>query len=240
MRVYVHRRRAGPKVWAVTGIIGFAAAAGVTQAGGGIDDPNSDRRCIAHERELGGCNPDVGKLFGRCVIMAGTGQPGVMWLPSTCTVPHAVPANVARAGDDQPRPALAGCGLTDTAAILATIRTLESGGRYSAVAPVENPDDAASGAYQFVRGTWAGYGGYRRAVDAPPAVQDAKATEHAQHWLNVGGVEAVPVGWYLGHIPQGAEWDTVPAAWAGNSATPRQYQRAWMATYARVTSGCDS
>lgn len=33
----------------------------------------------------------------------------------------------------------------------------------------------ASGKWQFVRGTWAGYGGYRNAADAPESVQDAKA-----------------------------------------------------------------
>lgn len=35
----------------------------------------------------------------------------------------------------------------------------------------------ASGIYQFVRGTWAGYGGYLNAADAPVHVQVAKARE---------------------------------------------------------------
>lgn len=34
---------------------------------------------------------------------------------------------------------------------------------------------SASGKWQFVRGTWAGFGGYVNAADAPEAVQDAKA-----------------------------------------------------------------
>jgi hypothetical protein len=49
----------------------------------------------------------------------------------------------------------------------------ESGGDYKA----ENPTSTASGKYQFLDGTWNGYGGYQHASDAPPAVQDAKACE---------------------------------------------------------------
>ena len=49
----------------------------------------------------------------------------------------------------------------------------ESGGDYTA----ENPTSTASGKYQFLDGTWNGYGGYQHASDAPPAVQDAKACE---------------------------------------------------------------
>lgn len=35
----------------------------------------------------------------------------------------------------------------------------------------------ASGKWQFIRGTWAGYGGYLNAADAPESVQDAKARQ---------------------------------------------------------------
>jgi hypothetical protein len=63
----------------------------------------------------------------------------------------------------------------------------ESGGDYKA----ENPTSTASGKYQFLDGTWNGYGGYQHASDAPPAVQDAKACEV---WDNGGGAShwAVP------------------------------------------------
>jgi hypothetical protein len=115
-------------------------------------------------------------------------------------------------------------------AILATIRTMESGGDYTA----EARSSTASGAYQFIDGSWGGYGGYARARDAPPAVQDAKAAELATAILaaNRGHVSTVPVSWYLGHVPVGDEWDTVPP---GNAITPRDYQRRWMATYAQLT-----
>jgi murein DD-endopeptidase MepM/ murein hydrolase activator NlpD len=118
--------------------------------------------------------------------------------------------------------------------VLATIRTVESGGDYHAQAS----GSTASGAYQFLDSTWAGYGGYPRAADAPSEVQDAKAAAYAQTILDThdGDVTAVPVAWYIGHVPPpgSPEWDTVPAPGAGNRLTPRQYQTKWMATYQRL------
>jgi hypothetical protein len=120
----------------------------------------------------------------------------------------------------------------ELAVILATIRTLESGGDYTAAAG----SSTASGAYQFLDSTWAGYGGYRRAMDAPPAVQDAKAAAWATAILqrNGGDVTSVPVSWYIGHVPVGGEWDTVPA-YPGNTLTPREYQQRWLAQYAELS-----
>jgi hypothetical protein len=46
----------------------------------------------------------------------------------------------------------------------------ESGGNYRA----QNPSSSASGAYQFLTSTWAGFGGYSAAKYAPPSVQDKK------------------------------------------------------------------
>jgi len=42
----------------------------------------------------------------------------------------------------------------------------------------------ACGKYQFIRGTWANYGGYVSACFAPEYVQDAKASEV---WANGAG-----------------------------------------------------
>ncbi|MGN6693915.1 MAG: transglycosylase family protein [Aquihabitans sp.] len=49
----------------------------------------------------------------------------------------------------------------------------ESGGNIRA----RNPSSSASGKWQFIRSTWAGYGGYSDAYLAPESVQDAKARE---------------------------------------------------------------
>ena len=49
----------------------------------------------------------------------------------------------------------------------------ESGGSLTA----RNPSSSASGKWQFLDSTWAGYGGYSSAYMAPESVQDGKARE---------------------------------------------------------------
>lgn len=77
-----------------------------------------------------------------------------------------------------------GSGSTGVDPRLERVAQCESGGNYRA----KNPRSTASGKYQILDSTWNGYGGYRRAMDAPPAVQDAKAKElwaggrGANHW----------------------------------------------------------
>lgn len=125
----------------------------------------------------------------------------------------------------------------DLGPVLATIRTLESGGDYAARAA----GSSASGAYQFLDSTWGDYQGYAQAWQAPPAVQDAKAAENVRGILdrNDGDVTAVPVVWYIGHVPAAGstEWDTVPAPGAGNRLTPRQYQQRWLTEYDHQRAG---
>lgn len=112
---------------------------------------------------------------------------------------------------------------------MATTRWLESGNRYDAQAR----GSTASGAYQILDSTWNGYGGYARAVLAPPEVQDQFAYESFTALLKRHGndVSTIPVSWYIGHVPRGAEWDTVPKPEAGNRLTPRQYQAKWMTKF---------
>jgi murein DD-endopeptidase MepM/ murein hydrolase activator NlpD len=120
----------------------------------------------------------------------------------------------------------------ELAIILATIRHMETGGDYT----VSVTTSTASGAYGFLDSSWGGYGGYARAKDAPPPVQDAKAAELATYILdrNGGDVSTIPVSWYIGHVPVGDEWDIVPRPDAGNRITPREYQRRWLNKYGEL------
>lgn len=96
----------------------------------------------------------------------------------------------------------------DLERFLAALRQQESGGNYKAYNP-----SGASGAYQFLDSTWANYKGYRRAMDAPPEIQDERARQLAQSYYNqFGSWEAVAKAWYAGpgfasknqNAPQGA------------------------------------
>jgi murein DD-endopeptidase MepM/ murein hydrolase activator NlpD len=146
-----------------------------------------------------------------------------------------IPA-VLGGGDSAP---FTGCGLyggeVDT--ILATIRQLESGDDYTAQAA----GSTASGAYQFINSTWDHYGGYARAADAPPEIQDAKAIEMVQQTLEAheSNVAAVPVVWYIGRVPapSSPRWDQVPVPQAVNTLTPREYQARWIDTYQQLLAG---
>jgi len=126
--------------------------------------------------------------------------------------------------------------------ILATIRSLESGGDYNAYNGGSNGANPATGAYQFLNSTWDRYAGYSEARQAPAGVQDAKATEHIISILNKHGndVAAVPVVWYIGHLPTPAssKWDNVPLPGEGNTLTLRGYQTRWVNKFLEI-AGAD-
>ncbi|HKO83934.1 MAG TPA: hypothetical protein VJ140_05085 [Actinomycetota bacterium] len=165
--------------------------------------------------------------------------PGIA--PSSCLQPV---AGTPRAEDDgAPAPAPSVCGAAGMDAVLATIRQHESGNRYA----IGLNAGGASGAYQFIRGTWNATA--KRAgrpelanvypYQASPADQDQLARQLVTEAL--GGTDdigRIPVVWYIGHVPGGGEWDTVPHPEAGNRLTPRQYQRKWMDTYRGNSGAC--
>lgn len=90
-------------------------------------------------------------------------------------------------------------------AFMAALRDVESSGNYRAVG-IETDWGRASGAYQFLDSTWGGYGGYSRAADAPPEVQDRKARELMQEYYNqFGSWDDVAAAWYSG---PGGNWQS--------------------------------
>jgi hypothetical protein len=86
----------------------------------------------------------------------------------------------------------------------------ESDGDYTA----ENPTSTASGAYQYIDGTWDGYGGYSRASDAPPEVQDLKMRADTQAaYERQGDWERVIAAHFAGEGRQDgpkSNWNTAP------------------------------
>jgi hypothetical protein len=112
--------------------------------------------------------------------------------------------------------------------ILETIRMKESRNNYSA----QNPVSTASGAYQFLDGTWQAlskkYGigtEYSKAKYAPPEIQDAVADKYVSDILKEAGgdISKVPVAWYTGNIRGSSD-----------AASPEQvaaYQADWLRVY---------
>jgi hypothetical protein len=124
----------------------------------------------------------------------------------------------------------------DIEKILAALRTNESGGNYGENSAKEG--STASGAYQFLDGTWkeraakAGVGTeYPRAYLAPPEIQDAVAAKWVQDILAMPGVNGdvskVPLVWFTGN-PEG---NIDAYAQSVNAVTPSQVQAKFMQTY---------
>lgn len=109
-------------------------------------------------------------------------------------------------------------------AVLAAIKQHESGGNYKSQSRISS----ASGAYQYIDGTWGGYGGYKRAFLAPPAIQDERAMKDLMNAYRTYNdwEKAVANHFYPAWAGRPDMWDQSPSA--GNP-TVRQYVDSIMA-----------
>ena len=101
------------------------------------------------------------------------------------------------------------------------LRTHESNNNYRA----ESPYSSASGAYQYIDGTWNGYKGYKRAKDAPPSVQDERARKDILGYFNKYGnwAQTAAHHFYPALADEPDKWNTSPGK--GNP-TIQQYVNA--------------
>ena len=88
---------------------------------------------------------------------------------------------------------------------MAALRQVESNHNYRAEG-VPTPWGTATGAYQYLDGTWDNYKGYARAMDAPPEIQDEKAAMDMQRYYDeYGSWDDVSAAWYSG---PGGNWQS--------------------------------
>lgn len=179
----------------------------------------------------------VGVVITALIVALGNARAGLVVLviatlvfraPMAAAVPKvidAVPAFLADAGRGSASTT------ADVDAVLATIRTMESGGDYRAV----SPDGSATGAYQFQDATWAEQGGAGRAMDAAPEEQDRRARSYVEAILaKHGDVPAVPVQWFWPiALTDPLQMDFAPYPELHNGMTVRQYQEKWLEQYDR-------
>lgn len=219
---------------------GLLLAALVTFAGGGVHDPNQEIGYDATGAPLHP-NPEAGRLWGKCITLQGSAYPDPDAQCKTGPSPEqAAQAEAEEAAGASGVVVLANCYDGGIMAIQATIREREHGPNpgYDIYRKGYN-GGGATGAYQYIDSTWANFGGYPSSYLAPRNVQDEKARLGIESALRRGGVEAVPAIWYVGHVPTSeAEWNTVPAPWAGNRLTVRQYANNWMTTYYKHAAAC--
>lgn len=162
-------------------------------------------------------------LLGTNPILAG--QP-VSTSPADVGTPTAIPG-INGTTDIRWAPA-------DIDVVLATIRQTESGNNYKATNRGDGKGDIASGAYQIVTTTWGDYGGVHDAYQAPPAIQDAKATSMVNSIRSRYGDQVVniPYGWYYPKVfSDPSLLDKIPAQNEGNKLTIRQYGVKWLGNY---------
>jgi LAS superfamily LD-carboxypeptidase LdcB len=144
--------------------------------------------------------------LGATPAAAGTG-PAATAIPENTATGRNSNSAVPAGGRTQSAPGGSGAADEDPKVqkILAAIRGGESGGRYTA--GNDAGKSSASGAYQFIDGTWkaqaskvSGASQYSRAKYAPPDIQDRVAANYVKDILRRtnGDVEAVFREWFTG------------------------------------------
>ena len=145
---------------------------------------------------------DIGGRFEYAALLPGVDYSGAGASTAMADLPAAAPDTGMGGVPDA-------TGLTQDMVIYG-IKMQESKGDYQA----DNPTSTASGAYQYIDGTWDGYGGYSHAGDAPPEVQDAKMRADTQAaYDRLGDWERVIASHFSGEdLQEGPkeDWDRVP------------------------------
>jgi hypothetical protein len=102
--------------------------------------------------------------------------------------------------------------------------------------PTPGNGSTASGAYQFLDGTWKSHqpagSNYARAYLAPPEIQDMAAKKMVENILVKTSIDNVGPSWLYGSVPKGAAWD----AKQGVNPSPREYQSVWMKVYNQIVA----
>lgn len=174
------------------------------------------RTVEAQSEEVGVITDDnIGGRFEYAALLPGVDYSGAGASSAMAELPE---APVDLGGADVPD----ATGLTQDMVIYG-IKMQESRGDYQA----DNPTSTASGAYQYIDGTWDGYGGYSHAGDAPPEVQDAKMREDTQAAFDrLGDWERVIASHFSGESFQEgpkSDWDRVPGYASNQNPSVREY-----------------
>ncbi len=203
------------------GALVFHFSSEPTEGGGRPDEAHvalslGDGRTVeAQSEEVGVITDDnIGGRFEYAALLPGVDY-GTANTPSALEIPTAAAV-----------PAMGGTpdatGLTQDMVIYG-IKMQESRGDYHA----DNPTSTASGAYQYIDGTWDNYGGYAHAGDAPPEVQDAKMRADTQAaYERLGDWERVIASHFAGEDGQEgpkSDWNKVPGYDYNQNPSIREY-----------------
>lgn len=120
----------------------------------------------------------VAASAGRAFVADMAGMPTTTTtLPPTTTTTVKPVARTAPKVVSRPAPAVYGSGACGGDLPPCSVMRRESGGNIRAINRTGCGGRGCYGKWQFDPRTWAGYGGYQFASDAPESVQDAKARE---------------------------------------------------------------